>query len=66
MKEISPAEQWGLCARCTHARPVAHPREVEAYCMCGLAESDAQYDKYPRLPVLNCPGYSEGEPETPS
>ncbi len=34
--------------------------------MCGLAESDAQYDKYPRLPVLDCPGYSEGEAETPS
>ena len=61
MKETGPSEGWGLCATCSHARPVHHPRGAEAYCMCGLAESDPQYDKYPRLPVLKCPGYAREE-----
>ncbi len=53
----------GQCASCVHARSIPHPRGTEAYCMCGLAESDPQYDKYPRLPVQNCPGYRQREPD---
>ena len=63
MTEIGLSERWGLCAECTHARALAHPRGDEAYCMCGLAESKPQFEKYPRLPVLNCPGYRQREPE---
>jgi hypothetical protein len=25
--------------------------------LCRLAETDARFSKYPRLPVLSCPGY---------
>jgi hypothetical protein len=32
--------------------------------MCERAKVDARFAKYPRLPVLECPGYErrEGEP----
>ena len=59
MSKLGSPELWGLCASCRHADTVPHPRDAEAYCMCGLSESDPQYDKYPRLPVQNCPGYRE-------
>ena len=28
---------------------------------CSLSATDPQFPKYPRLPVLNCPGYEAGE-----
>lgn len=56
----------GLCASCRHARVVDTPRS--RFWRCGLAESDPRFVKYPRLPVLECPGYEPGtaqEAETP-
>ena len=50
----------GLCATCRHARRVPTPRSV--FWMCGLAATDARFERYPRLPVLACPGYEKGEP----
>ncbi len=55
-------EAWGQCATCAHARSVGHPREGEAYCRCALAETDSRFKKYPRLPMLNCPGFTLPEP----
>jgi hypothetical protein len=47
----------GLCGTCVHAivRPT---RRGTVYLRCGLASADDRYPKYPRLPVLNCPGYA--------
>lgn len=46
----------GLCGRCEHAivRPT---RRGTVYLRCGRAATDPQFAKYPRLPVVSCPGY---------
>jgi hypothetical protein len=48
----------GLCAACVHARRIESDRGSVFY-MCGLSESDPGYPKYPRLPVIQCRGFSE-------
>jgi hypothetical protein len=37
---------------------VETPRSV--FWMCALAARDPRFDKYPRLPVLECAGFEEG------
>jgi hypothetical protein len=53
------ATHIGLCERCRHARIVETPRSV--FWMCALSASDPRFAKYPRLPVLACDGFAEGE-----
>jgi len=48
--------QPGLCADCVHARRIESDRGSVFY-MCQLALADSRFKKYPRLPVLSCPGY---------
>ena len=48
-------EHPGLCTRCIHAHRV--PSRTSVYWRCGLAETDARYVRYPRLPVLRCAGF---------
>mgnify|MGYP001176767063 CR=1 FL=1 len=55
-----PPDRVGLCAHCRHARQVPAPRA--AYWLCERAVTDPAYEKYPRLPVLACPGF---EPLSP-
>jgi len=59
------AEQVGLCSTCRHARVLETPRSV--FWRCLLAAEDPRFDKYPRLPMLECIGYepveSAGESE---
>ena len=50
----------GLCARCRHARQVATPRSL--FWLCERSRDDANYARYPRLPILDCPGFEPGEP----
>ena len=45
----------GLCLTCRHSRRVPAPRAT--YWLCELAATDPRFEKYPRLPVLSCPGY---------
>ena len=45
----------GLCATCEHLRLLASRRSV--FVRCGLAAVDARFPRYPRLPVVACPGY---------
>jgi len=47
----------GLCASCVHARRIESARGSEFW-LCQLSATDARFAKYPRLPVLACPGYS--------
>ena len=50
-----PADRIGLCARCTQAHLVRTPRST--FWLCGRARADSRYARYPRLPVLACPGF---------
>jgi hypothetical protein len=58
---ILPRSQTiGLCARCRHARIVTTPRSQ--FWLCARAASDPRFVRYPRLPVLECPGHEDGDP----
>ncbi len=52
----------GLCLDCRHSRRITSDRGAEFY-MCALSKTDPRFPKYPRLPVISCPGYV---PEDPS
>ena len=55
-----PAEERaraGLCADCVHAKRIESSRGSRFY-LCELSASDPAFRKYPRLPVLQCPGYT--------
>jgi hypothetical protein len=54
-------ERAGLCADCVHARNVESSRG-SIFLLCDLSRSDPRFVKYPRLPILLCPGY-EKNPE---
>ena len=48
----------GLCETCAHKKEIRSDRgSVFLMCLRGL--QDANYPKYPRLPVLRCAGYNE-------
>jgi hypothetical protein len=60
-RDLSELEQRvGLCARCHHARRVVSGKGSEFW-LCELAGQDARLPKYPRLPVLRCPGWKAAE-----
>jgi hypothetical protein len=51
----------GLCFRCRHARTVKS--RTSLFWRCELSQVDPHFDKYPRLPVLECSGYTPRAPE---
>jgi hypothetical protein len=51
-------ERMGLCADCAHARRVKSERG-SIFLLCELSRSNPQFPKYPRLPMLSCPGYAK-------
>jgi hypothetical protein len=53
----------GLCATCVHRRLVASKRST--FLLCGLAEVDPRFPRYPPLPVVACAGYRQGPPAEP-
>src|SRR5579859_4495917 len=46
----------GLCQTCRHAK-LNQTRRGTAYLRCGRAAWDERLVRYPRLPVLACPGF---------
>ncbi len=46
----------GLCGLCRNAQR-NETRRGPVYLRCLLAAEDPRFLKYPRLPVLTCPGY---------
>ena len=52
-------ERIGLCFDCVHSRQV--PSRTAIYWRCALAETDPRFDRYPRLPVTSCAGYTPRE-----
>jgi hypothetical protein len=53
MTQRQPA---GLCDSCRHQRLVPNTRG-SVFSLCERSRSDAAYPRYPRLPVLSCPGW---------
>jgi len=47
----------GLCASCEHMRLIQSDRGTKFY-FCRLSATDPRFPKYPRLPVLQCSGYT--------
>jgi hypothetical protein len=50
-----PTVSVGLCVDCLHLRLLRSGRS--RFVRCWLAESAAEYRRYPALPVLECDGY---------
>jgi hypothetical protein len=46
----------GLCAECLHARQITSGKG-STFWLCGRSAEDPRFPKYPRLPVLRCPGF---------
>ncbi|MGH7965962.1 MAG: hypothetical protein ACRERD_29785 [Candidatus Binatia bacterium] len=57
MNDSTPAPpQVGLCADCRYRREIVSGKGSRFF-YCLRAETDMQYPRYPRLPVLHCTGY---------
>jgi hypothetical protein len=52
-----PVPPVGLCETCVHRQLVPNTRGSVFY-LCGRSRTEPQYERYPRLPVLKCPGYA--------
>jgi hypothetical protein len=50
----------GLCEQCADVRVIESTRG-SAFYLCRLSERDPRFAKYPRLPVLVCPGYQPAQ-----
>ena len=46
----------GLCDRCAHQQLVPNTRG-SVFSLCRRSREDPAYPRYPRVPVLECPGY---------
>jgi hypothetical protein len=51
-------DRAGLCADCQHMRRIQSSRGSTFY-LCQLSTRNPDFHKYPRLPVLFCPGYEQ-------
>ena len=59
---VDRSQDVGLCARCRHADVVVSSRGSRFY-LCRLSATNPRFARYPRLPMLTCPGYrSKAEP----
>jgi hypothetical protein len=50
----------GLCGRCQ----IVQSSRGSRFYLCRLAAIDARFPKYPRLPVLQCPGFVPREDDS--
>jgi hypothetical protein len=50
----------GLCDSCAHQRIVRNTRG-SSFSLCERSKTDPAYPRYPRLPVVECPGYERRE-----
>jgi len=55
----------GLCGHCARAKRI-ETRRGSLFFQCRGAAEDPRLERYPRLPVLSCPGYSPsvGDPSS--
>jgi hypothetical protein len=59
-KSRSERHRVGLCLDCQYARRLDSSRGSTFY-RCGLSDTDPSFPKYPRLPILQCPGYARSD-----
>lgn len=52
----------GLCDSCRHQRLVNTTRGSQ-FSLCERSKEDDAYPRYPRIPVVRCPGYEPRERE---
>jgi hypothetical protein len=57
VRQKEEAAGIGLCADCEFMRRIASDRGSTFY-RCERSATDPTFPKYPRLPVLQCPGYA--------
>jgi PEGA domain len=66
--EPSCTADSGLCATCVHARTIESAKGSK-FLLCQRSLTDPSYPKYPRLPILSCPGHeavsADNSTETP-
>ncbi|HSD76543.1 MAG TPA: hypothetical protein VLA98_04035 [Solirubrobacteraceae bacterium] len=48
--------RFGLCDSCRHQRLVSNTRG-STFTLCERSRADERYPRYPRVPVLACPGH---------
>jgi len=58
---MAPRPAAGLCDQCRHQHLVPNTRG-SVFSLCERSRTDPDFPRYPRLPVLSCPGF-EPEPE---
>jgi hypothetical protein len=51
-----PPTRFGLCDTCRHQQIVRSGRG-SVFSLCERSKTDERYPKYPRMPVMACPGY---------
>jgi hypothetical protein len=51
----------GLCDTCVHQQLVRNTKG-STFSLCERSREDAAYARYPRLPVLSCPGHEARTP----
>ncbi|MBA3806861.1 MAG: hypothetical protein H0X28_00490 [Solirubrobacterales bacterium] len=51
----------GLCDSCSHQQLVRTTRG-SSFSLCTRSREDPAYPRYPRLPVLSCPGHEDATP----
>lgn len=64
MSERPQAPPAGLCDGCLQQRLVPN-RRGSVFSLCERSREDPAYPRYPRLPVLSCPGF-EPDPARPA
>lgn len=53
---MSGPPEVGLCDSCRHQQVVRNTRG-STFSLCRRSREDDRYPRYPRLPVLRCPGH---------
>jgi hypothetical protein len=56
----APPPSNGLCDACRHQRLVPNTRG-SVFSLCERSREDPDFPRYPRLPVLRCPGFEPTE-----
>ncbi|HSZ13438.1 MAG TPA: hypothetical protein VK790_05330 [Solirubrobacteraceae bacterium] len=57
----SRSPRAGLCETCAHQQLVRNTRG-STFSLCRRSREDPAYPRYPRVPVLECPGYTPSGP----
>jgi hypothetical protein len=57
LDRASDTARAGLCATCLQARRVETAKN-SAFYLCQRSVTDPAFPKYPRLPVIQCTGYT--------